>query len=83
MGAQIIEKIALESPVLALAAVGIYFFFRHLRSQHQEHLKSKDKEIERLVKERDRLQEVILHHRLTTEPLAEQPPSKPGKPGKK
>jgi hypothetical protein len=79
MGAQILEKLLTDSPILALVAIGIYYFFKYMRDQHLSHLKSKDKEIERLVKERDRLQGLILEQRLTTEPPVTPPAKKPGK----
>ncbi len=41
------------------------------KSQHKAHLESKEKEIERLVKERDKLQTHLLKERLSTE---EEPP---------
>lgn len=64
-----------ESPALTFALIVFWLAFRHVQKEHAKHLASKDAEIDRLVKERDKLQNLILKNRLSTE---EPPPPPPG-----
>lgn len=66
-----------QSPALAFGLAVFVLAFRYIQSEHAKHLASKDAEIDRLVKERDKLQNIILKNRLTTEepPLSPPPPS--------
>lgn len=65
-----------QSPGLVFGLVIFWLAFKHIQKEHAKHLGSKDAEIDRLVKERDKLQNVILKNRLSTE----EPPSPPGEP---
>lgn len=68
-----------QYPALVFGLVIFWLAFKHIQAQHKEHLASKDKEIERLVKERDKLQNIVLKNRLSTD----DPPSPGQKPRKK
>jgi hypothetical protein len=70
-----------QYPALVFGLVVFWLAFKHILAQHQDHLASKDKEIERLVKERDKLQNIVLKTRLSTDesspPSGQQPKRKP------
>jgi hypothetical protein len=71
-----------QSPALVFGLVVFFFAFRHIQGEHEKHIASKDAEINRLVKERDKLQNFVLKNRLTTEetPTSPPPPSPPSPP---
>jgi F0F1-type ATP synthase membrane subunit b/b' len=53
-------------PVVGIEVILIVFLIRFVWHMFQTVIKSKDAEIERLVKERDKLQDIILEKRLST-----------------
>jgi hypothetical protein len=73
-----------QSPALVFGLVVFVLAFRHIQKVHEQHLASKNAEIDRLVKERDKLQNLILKNRLSTEepPPPPPPPSAPKRPRK-
>lgn len=55
-----------DSPNLIVVLTVAGILGRYIIQQHKTHLDSKEKEIERLVKERDKLQDHLLKQRLST-----------------
>lgn len=55
-----------QSPMLVAVMAVTYYCYRQLATEHKSHLESKDKEIDRLVEEKNALQERFLSARLTT-----------------
>jgi hypothetical protein len=53
-------------PFAALLIIGVIFYEKRFTQLWRERLADKDKEIERLVKERDRLQDIVLTRRLSS-----------------
>lgn len=70
-----------QSPGLVFGLAIFWVAFKHIQKEHAKHLDSKDAEIDRLVKERDKLQNVILKSRLSTEEPT--PPPEPKGKGKR
>lgn len=68
-----------QYPALVFGLVVFWLAFKHIQTQHKEHLASKDKEIERLVKERDKLQNLVLKTRLSTDETSPPSSQKPKK----
>ena len=54
------------SPSLAIGALVFYLAFKHIAKSHQAHIASLTAEKDRLVKERDKLQDLVLKNRLST-----------------
>ena len=63
----LLVELVKQVPGFGFAVLVIYWAYRYVEKQHDEHLKSKDREIERLVEERNKFQEMVLAGRLTTE----------------
>lgn len=61
-----VGELSKNSPMLAACVLVVVALYYALTKEHKSHLDSKDKEIERLVKEKNALQEVILSNRLST-----------------
>ena len=55
-----------QSPMLVAVLAVAYYAYRQLAIEHKSHLQSKDKEIDRLVEEKNALQKKFLANRLTT-----------------
>lgn len=53
-------------PVIGIEVVLVLFLIKFIWHMFHTVIKSKDEEIERLVKERDKLQDIILERRLST-----------------
>lgn len=66
-----------ESPTLGVCVIIFWIWLRYITSSHESHLVSKDSEIERLVKEKNQLQQLFLKERLSTRPAL--PPPDEGK----
>lgn len=64
---QTIKDTLAQSPSLIFVLIVAYYAYRQLANEHKAHLESKDREIERLVKEKNLLQKEILQNRLSTE----------------
>lgn len=56
-----------EMPTLLVVLLVVWYGFKRVMEEHEMHLKSKDAEIERLVKEKNELQELVLKQRLSTQ----------------
>ncbi|MFH0771055.1 MAG: hypothetical protein V1933_00310 [Candidatus Omnitrophota bacterium] len=54
-------------PFAALSILGIIWYDYSIKSLYSKIIKAKDDEIERLVEERNKLQDVIIKKRLTSE----------------
>jgi hypothetical protein len=61
-----IKEAATQFPTLVICLGIVYFAYSVLSKAHKSHLESKDKEIERLVREKNSLQELVLKNRLST-----------------
>jgi len=72
-----------DSPALLFGLIVFYVAFKTIERAHKAHIESLVAEKERLVKERDKLQGIILKHRLTTEEAEKKPDPKRGKGGQK
>ena len=55
-----------DSPTLVVCLLIIWYAFGYITKQHERHLADKDKEIERLVAEKNELQKLFLQNRLST-----------------
>jgi hypothetical protein len=60
-------EIVKESPTVLVCLLVMYGAYYALSAAHQSHIESKEKEIERLVKEKNDLQRLVLSNRLSTE----------------
>jgi len=63
----LVEVIKQQAPSTLTALLVAYFLGKYIIAQHKAHLASKEEEIKRLVKERDKLQDHLLKQRLSTE----------------
>lgn len=66
-----------QSPTLTVCLVVVWFAINHIIKEHAKHLASKDAEIERLVAEKNKLQEFVLEKRLSTEEKQATPTEEP------
>ena len=63
-----IQILKQQSPTVLIVLLVVWVLGRYIAKQHKTHLDSKEKEIDRLVKERDKLQEILLKtERLSTQ----------------
>ena len=63
---KLLELLEQQSPTIIAVFIVGFILFRYIQQQHKEHLESKDKEIERLVKEKNELHKMVLKERLST-----------------
>ena len=61
-------------PFSALLILFFIYYDRRIRGLYERIIRGKDAEIDRVVNERNRLQEIILQHRLSTTRPPELPP---------
>lgn len=62
----ILKEIASEFPTLVVCLLVVFLAFKRVTQEHDKHMKSKNEEIERLVAEKNQLQELVLENRLST-----------------
>ena len=62
-----IDLLKRETPTVAIVFVLLICLGCYIQRQHKSHLRSKDCEIERLVKEKNKLQNLLLKNRLSTD----------------
>lgn len=67
---QLIDAVAKHGPVTVVLVVLLFLFWQLLWRVWDRAMKAKDEEIERLVKERDRYQELVFTRLISSEPKA-------------
>lgn len=69
-----------ESPSLTFGLIVVWIAFKVVVNSHKAHIASLIAETNRVVKERDKLQNIVLKNRLSTEETEKKPDAKKGKP---
>ena len=69
-----------DSPSLIFGLIVFWFAFKVVERSHKAHIASLVAEKDRVVKERDKLQSIILKNRLSTEETEKKPDAKKGRP---